>query len=83
MFIKQPVNKQIERKKKMDNSKQHNEQYYKLCQVLQIFPVSKSTWYRGIKTGLYPQPVKLNVRSVAWKASEIFALADNLQGKFV
>ena len=28
-----------------------------------IIPVSKSTWWQGIKTGRYPKPVKLGERS--------------------
>lgn len=59
------------------------EKLIKLKEVLEIFPVSKSTWYRGIKSGLYPTQIYLSVGCVAWKASEIYALAENLQGKFV
>jgi prophage regulatory protein len=58
------------------------EKLLKLENVLEIFPVSKSTWYRGIKRGLYPAQIYLSAGCVAWKASEIYALADNLQGKF-
>lgn len=40
-----------------------------------ILPVSRSTWYRGVRAGLYPQPIKLSERTVAWKASDILAIA--------
>ena len=49
----------------------------KLPQVLSLYPVSKSSWYAGIKIGIYPQGVKLGARSIAWKASDVQALLDN------
>lgn len=39
-----------------------------------LLPVSRSTWYRGVRAGLYPQPIKLSERTVAWKASDILAI---------
>lgn len=36
-------------------------------------PVCKAAWYRGIKSGRYPAPVKLGRVSV-WRASDIYAL---------
>lgn len=41
-----------------------------------IFPVSKSTWWAGVKSGKYPKPVKLSVRCVAWRLEDIKALLD-------
>jgi hypothetical protein len=39
-----------------------------------VIPVSKSTWYEGIKTGRFPKPVKLGPRITAWRVSDIRAL---------
>ena len=39
-----------------------------------IFPVSRSTWFAGVKSGKYPQPVKISRRCVAWKVEDIKAL---------
>lgn len=39
-------------------------------------PVSKSTWWAGVKTGRYPKPVKLGPRVTAWRASDIAALVE-------
>lgn len=50
------------------------ERLLRLDQVLAIFPVSRSTWYAGVSKGIFPAPVQLSVRSVAWIESEIFAL---------
>ncbi len=39
-------------------------------------PVSKSTWWAGVKTGRFPQPLKLGPRITAWRAEDIRALAE-------
>ena len=36
-----------------------------------IIPVSKSTWWAGVKSGHFPQPVKLGPRITAWRVSDI------------
>jgi predicted DNA-binding transcriptional regulator AlpA len=46
----------------------------RLKQVLQLVPVAKSTWWKGVKTGRFPQPVKLGPRVTAWKSEDIRAL---------
>ena len=43
----------------------------RLPEVLRLVPVSKSTWYRGIRKGIYPAPVKLSSRAVAWWHGDI------------
>jgi predicted DNA-binding transcriptional regulator AlpA len=37
-------------------------------------PVSKSTWWQGVKDGRFPQPQKLGPRTTVWKVEEIRAL---------
>lgn len=40
-----------------------------------VIPVSKSTWWAGVKSGRYPQPVRtLGTRITAWKVEDIRAL---------
>lgn len=41
-----------------------------------IFPVSKSTWWAGVKSGRYPQPVKLSERCTAWRVEDVRALIE-------
>jgi prophage regulatory protein len=41
-------------------------------------PVSKSTWWAGVKTGRFPAPVKLGPRITAWRAEDIRALIEML-----
>jgi len=37
-------------------------------------PVSKSTWWAGVKSGRYPKPKKLSERCSAWIAEEVRAI---------
>ena len=46
----------------------------RLPQVLEIIPVSKSTWWKGCKEGRYPQPVHPSPRTTAWRKCDIDAL---------
>lgn len=39
-------------------------------------PVSKSTWWDGVKSGRYPKPVKLGPRITAWRVEDIRALIE-------
>ncbi len=39
-----------------------------------IIPVSKSTWWAGIKARKYPAGVKISTRCTAWKVESIRAL---------
>lgn len=39
-------------------------------------PVSKSTWYAHVKSGRYPQPVKLTPFISAWREEDIRALVE-------
>ena len=50
----------------------------RLPKVLEIIPVSRSSWWAGIKQGRYPAPVRLSARAVAWKSEDIKALLDSL-----
>jgi len=39
-----------------------------------IIPISKSTWWEGVRTGRFPKPVKLGVRITVWRVEDIRAL---------
>ena len=47
---------------------------------LGVFPVSKSTWWAGVKTGRFPKPVKLGPRVTAWRVEDIRALIARVSG---
>jgi predicted DNA-binding transcriptional regulator AlpA len=50
--------------------------FLRLPQVLERIPVSKSTWWAGIRKGIFPKPVKLSARTSAWLESEIDAIGN-------
>jgi len=43
-----------------------------------IIPVCKSSWWAGVKSGIYPKPIKLGLRATAWRVDDIRALIDEL-----
>ena len=45
--------------------------FISLKQVLELIPVSKSTWLRGVSVGEYPQPVKVSKRLRFWRNDDI------------
>jgi prophage regulatory protein len=45
--------------------------YLRLPQVLERIPVSKSTWWAGVKKGIFPKPVKLSTRITVWLEQDI------------
>ena len=47
------------------------ERLLRLKDVLAIIPVSKSTWWAGIKEGRFPRPIKLGPRTTCWRLSDI------------
>lgn len=42
-----------------------------------LIPVSRSTWWAGVKTRRYPQPVRhLGRRITAWRVEDVLALVE-------
>lgn len=52
--------------------------FLRLPGVLEVIPVSKSTWWDGVRSGRYPAPVKLGPRTTAWRVEDIRALVERL-----
>jgi len=57
-----------------------NKCFLRLPQVLERIPLSKSTWWSGVREGRFPKPVKLTERTSAWLQADIDALCDRLAG---
>lgn len=54
----------------------------RLAQILAPYgpiPVSKSTWWAGVKEGRFPKPQKLGPRTTVWKVEDIRALFEGDQ----
>jgi prophage regulatory protein len=46
-----------------------------------LIPIGKSTFWAGVKSGKFPQPVKLGARTTAWRVSDIQKLMDSFEGE--
>ncbi len=49
----------------------NDESFLRLPQVLSRIPVSKSSWWAGVKSGRYPKSIKLGARTTVWLKSDI------------
>jgi predicted DNA-binding transcriptional regulator AlpA len=52
--------------------------FLRLPQVLSIIPLGKTSWWKGVKSGRFPKPVKLSERCTAWRAEDIRELITTL-----
>ncbi|MDD1607105.1 MAG: AlpA family phage regulatory protein [Methylococcaceae bacterium] len=43
-----------------------------------LLPIGKTSFLNKVRSGEYPQPVKLGARTVAWKSEDITALIEKL-----
>ena len=41
-----------------------------------IIPVRKSTWWKGVKDGRFPKPLKIGPRTTVWRAEDIRKLIE-------
>ena len=60
------------------NTKYQIAGFLRLPDVLKLYPVSKSTWWAGVKDGKYPKPIKLGPKITAWKAQDIINLIEQI-----
>jgi predicted DNA-binding transcriptional regulator AlpA len=58
------------------------EAHIRLKPLLKLVPISKSTWYRGIKAGIYPALIRIAPRVSAWRLSELEACLKHLGSVF-
>lgn len=52
--------------------------FIRLDVVLTYFPVGRSTWWKGVREGRFPQPVKLGPRTTAWRVEDVRNLIDTV-----
>jgi len=55
--------------------------YVRIKQILEIFPVSSTTWWEGCKDGRFPQPIKLSPRTTVWRVEDIRAFMESLNSQ--
>ena len=52
--------------------------FLRLPQVLELFPISKSAWWKGCATRRYLKPVKIGLRTTVWRAEDIRAFIERI-----
>lgn len=52
--------------------------YFRLPEILKIIPVSKSTWWDGVRNGIYPRGRPIGPRSTGWRKEDIFELIERI-----
>ena len=52
--------------------------FLRLKQVLQLIPISKTSWYSGIQIGRYPAPLRIGERTSVWRAEDINKLINSI-----
>jgi len=52
--------------------------FLRLSQVLKFIPLGKTSWWKGVKSGRFPKPVKLSERCTAWRVEDIRDLIEKL-----
>lgn len=57
--------------------------FVRLSTILRHIPVGRSTWWARVKSGEYPQPVRLGPQTTAWRAEDIRALIAKIGGSGV
>jgi len=63
----------IDPKSATNSTRLHN-----IHHVLDILTISRSAWYAGIQSGIYPAGLKLGKRSRRWTSEEIELLIKEL-----
>ena len=52
---------------------------YRIKDVLKIIPISRSAWWAGVASGIFPPGIKLSARVTVWKSWDIQALVTSLK----
>lgn len=53
--------------------------FLRLDDVLRIIPVSKTTWYNGIRSGRFPKGIRLSQNIVVWRVEDIRNLVKQIE----
>jgi predicted DNA-binding transcriptional regulator AlpA len=63
--------------KMIETNKSDYDVLIRLSTVLTMLPISKSSWFNGIRDGRFPRPVKLGPRTSAWREQDILELIEH------
>jgi predicted DNA-binding transcriptional regulator AlpA len=55
-----------------------NKRLLRLQQVLERFPIGRTSWFDGIRQGRYPKSIHIGPRTVAWLEEDLDQLLEKL-----
>lgn len=58
----------------------HTARLLRLKQVLELYPIGRSSLYKMIAEGRFPAQLRISEKSVAWREAEVLAFINSLQG---
>ena len=56
--------------------KKETNRLLRLPEVLRLIPISRASWWRGVKSGRYPAPIKISERITCWRLSDVMKLVE-------
>jgi prophage regulatory protein len=59
-------------------TQQTDDKLLRIKDVLERVPMSRATWWSGVKAGRFPAGVQLGPKMTCWRASDINALIRSL-----
>jgi len=54
--------------------------FMRVNEIIQLIPIGRSTWWSRVKSGEFPQPVKLGPRTTVWRVEDIRTLINRISG---
>jgi len=45
-----------------------------------IIPIGRSTWWKAVKDGRAPKPIKLGSRTAVWRLTDVIAFVESQSG---
>jgi prophage regulatory protein len=54
--------------------------FVRLPSILAVYPISRASWWNGVKSGIYPAAIKLGPGTTVWRAEDIWELLRKTEG---
>ena len=70
------INRHLAEAEKKAGKKPNNRPKRSRDAIPPLIPISRSSWWQGVKIGTYPRPVKLGPRTTAWRRDFILNLIE-------
>lgn len=66
-------------KSKRNHRNTPNSRYLRIHQVLEIFPIGMSTWWKWVAEGKAPRGIKLGPKTTVWLYQDILDLMESFE----